>query len=339
VQDYGADVAYPISDVDKELPKYLENVENIYYTLGNDDAFDKRILDLLKRFRGKRYESSSGPGIILDPIEIVRNMRAVKDEGEIALIRKAVDISSEAYIILMKSIKPGMYEYEAQAILEYHFVKNGASESAYPVIAGTGSNATCLHYDCNNCLIRDGDLLLVDAGAEYKHYAADITRTFPVNGKFTKWQKNLYNIVLSAQKAGIEAIKPGLKMDEYYNKVLNTIVDGLMDIGLLKGNRDEIMEKKEYNKFYMHNAGHWLGLDVHDVGINSPKDDLKILKPGMVVTIEPGIYIAEELEEVDEKYKGTGIRIEDDVLVTKDGNEVLTYKVPKEIEDIEEMMK
>ena len=338
MEDYGADIAYPLEELDKELPKYFENVEKIYYTIESNQKLDNRVMGLLKRFRGKRYESSSGPVSIVDPAEIVRNMRAIKDAHELELIRKATDISAEAHIAAMKSIKPGMYEYEVQAVIEYTFLKNGADGAAYPTIAGAGANATCLHYDSNNCVIKDGDLILVDAGAEYGHYAGDITRTFPANGKFSHAQRELYSIVLDAQMAAIESIKPGVKMDEYHEKAVEDIVDGLMDLGLLEGDRDKIMEDKEYNKFYMHNSGHWLGLDTHDVGRRKFDDEVRLFEPGMAVTVEPGLYIAEDMEEVDEKYRGMGIRIEDNVLITADGHETLTEKAPRTIDDIEALL-
>ncbi len=337
-EEYNADAAYSLDDLDKELPKYFENVEKIYYSLGSDDGIDKKVMGLLKQFRGKRYESCSGPVSIVDPAEIVRNMRAIKDDYEIELMRRAAEISVEAHIAAMKAIKPGMYEYEMQAIIEYTFLKNGAIP-AYPTIAGAGANATCLHYDVNDCVINDGILLLVDAGAEYQHYSGDITRTYPANGKFSPLQKELYTIVLDAQMAAIEAIKPGAKIDEYHEKAVGVIVDGLMDIGFLEGEREKIIEEKGYNKFYMHNTGHWIGLDTHDVGMRKIGDEARPFEPGMVVTVEPGLYIAEDMEEVDEKYRGIGIRIEDDVLVTKNGHEVLTEKAPKKIEDIESVMR
>ena len=338
-EEYGADAAYPLADLDKELPKYFENVEKIYYTMGSDEDLDRRVMGLLKRFRGKRYDSCSGPASIVDPGEIVRNMRAIKDAHEIELMRRAAGISCEAHIAAMKSIKPGMYEYEVQAVIEYAFLKNGAAEPAYPTIAAAGPNATCLHYDINDCVIKDGDLMLVDAGAEYEHYAADITRTFPANGKFSDLQKDLYSIALDALTEAIGTIKPGVKMNEYHEKAVQVIVGGLMDMGLLKGDREKIIEEKEYEKFYMHNTGHWLGLDAHDVGRRKVGDEERRFEAGMVVTVEPGIYIAQDMEEVDEKYRGIGIRIEDDVLVTEDGHEVLTEKVPKKIDDIEAVMK
>lgn len=337
-EEYSAHAAYPLDDLDKELPKYFENVERIYYTLGSSENLDKKVVEMLKQFRGKRYESCSGPVSIVDPDESVRNMRAIKDAYEIEMIRSSAKISCEAHIAAMKSIRPGMYEYEVQAIVEYTFVRNGASGPAYPTIAGSGANATCLHYDSNDCVIKDGDLFLLDAGSEYEHYSADITRTFPANGKFSNIQKDIYNIVLEAYTAALEVIKPGVKIDEYYDKAVQVIVDGLMNTGLLKGSREEIIEKKEYNKFYMHNAGHWLGLDVHDVGRRKIENETRPFEAGMVITVEPGIYIAQDMEEVDEEYRGMGIRIEDDVLVTENGNEVLTDKVPKRIEDIESLM-
>ena len=337
-REYGADAAYPLADLDEVLHKYFEKVEKIYYTLGDDEDLDSKVVKLLKRFRGKRYESGSGPVSIVDPCEIVRNMRVIKGAHEIELIRRAADISCEAHIAAMKSVKPGMYEYETQAMIEYTFLKNGASQPSYPTIVGAGSNATCLHYDTNDCIIKDGDLVLVDAGADYKSYSADITRTFPANGKFSPLQRELYNIVLNAQKACIEAIKPGIRVDDYYEKAIQVIVDGLMNIDLLKGDREKIIEEKEYKKFYMHNAGHWLGLDVHDVGRRKMNDKVRPFEAGMIVTVEPGIYIAEDMEEVDVKYRGIGIRIEDNILVTENGNEVLTEKTPKKIEDIEAIM-
>ncbi len=336
-EEYGADAAYPLADLDEELPKYFEKVEKIYYSMGSSERLDKKAIELLKRFRGKRYESSSGPVSIVDPAEIVRNMRAIKDAREIDLMRRATDISADAHIAAMKSVKPGMYEYEVQAAIEHTFLKNGAS-AAFATIAGAGANATCLHYDTNNCMIKDGDLILVDAGAEYKHYSGDITRTFPANGKFSAIQRDLYSIVLNANTAAIEAIKVGVKMDEYHEKAVQVIVDGLMDMGLLKGEREKILEEKEYSEFYMHNTGHWIGLDTHDVGRRKTDDEVRPFEPGMIVTVEPGLYIAADMEDVDEKYRGIGIRIEDDVLITKDGTEVLTEKAPKKIEDIEAIM-
>ncbi|MBD3184262.1 M24 family metallopeptidase [Candidatus Poribacteria bacterium] len=338
VELYGADAAYKLDEIDKELPKYFEKIENIYYTLGSNENLDKMMLNILKKFRGHRYDTLTGPVAIMDPAEVVHNMRAIKDEHEIDLMHKAAEISSYAHIEAMKAAKPGMYEYELQAIIEQTFLKNGADYPAYPTIAGTGTNATCLHYDENNCIIQDGDLILIDAGAEYMHYSGDITRTFPANGKFSDIQKELYDIVLKANMKAIEVIKPGVKFDEFHKKALDVLVDGLIEIGLLADDRDKIMEEKEYNKFYMHNTGHWIGLDTHDVGRHKLGNEIRVFEPGMVVTVEPGLYVAEDMEDVDQKYRGLGIRIEDNVLVTEEGNEVTTYKTPKTIEDIESIM-
>lgn len=337
--EYGADAAYPLDELDEELPKYFKSVEKIYHTIGSNGKLDDKVVALLKQFRAKRYESSSGPVSIVDPAEIVRNMRAVKDAHELELMRKAANISAEAHIAAMKSVRPGMYEYEVQATMECFFLKNGADGPSYATIAAAGANATYLHYDANSCVINDGDLILVDAGAEYGHYAGDITRTFPANGKFSDVQKELYSIVLAAQTAALEAIKPGIKMDEYHKEAVAVIVDGLMDLGLLEGDRDKIIEDEDYREFYMHNSGHWLGLDTHDVGRRKMKDEARPFEPGMVVTVEPGLYIALDMEKVDEKYRGIGIRIEDNVLVTEDGHAVLTEEAPKTIEDVEAIMK
>lgn len=335
---YGADESYPINELDSNLPKYLDGVENIYYTLGSDEVLDEKILNILKQLRGKRYDTCSGPVAIIDPQEIVRNMRAIKDKHEIELIQKAAEISCMAHIEAMKQTKPGMYEYQVQAIIEYNFLKNGAMSPAYPTIVASGPNALCLHYDANDCLIEDGHLLLIDAGAEYQYYASDITRTFPANGKFSEVQKALYNIVLNAQLSAIEEIKPGVSIERYHERAIEVIVDGLLDIGLLRGEKEKIIQDKVYEKFYMHSSGHWLGLDVHDVGQRKFNEQPRPFEPGMIVTVEPGIYVSSDIEDVDDKYKGIGIRIEDDVLVTETGNMVLTSKVPKTIEEIEELM-
>jgi Xaa-Pro aminopeptidase len=337
-EQFGFDATYSVADLENTLPKYCDNIEKIYYSIGNDDNLDKKVLDLLKREKGKRYDSLTGISSLVEVGEIVRDMRMIKDEYEIELIRKSAQISSEAHINAMKSIKPGMYEYEMQAIIEYTFLKNGA-EPSYASIVATSTNAICLHYDANNCQIKDGDLMLLDAGCEYERYSSDITRTFPANGKFSSVQKDLYNIVLEAQLSAIEMVKTGQVVDGYNDKVIQVIVDGLMNMGLLKGERDKIMEEKSYNKFYMHGAGHWLGLDTHDVGSRKIGNDKRTFEPGMIVTVEPGLYIADDLEDIDEKYKGIGIRIEDNVLVTENGNEVLTSAVPKTIDDIEALMR
>jgi Xaa-Pro aminopeptidase len=336
--ELGVDIAYSINDLDSNISKYFENIENVYYTIGGNENLDTKVLSLLKQLRGKRYESLRGPVAIVDPADMIRDMRVIKDSHEINLIKKAIEITAEGYISAMKSTRPNMYEYELQAILEYAFMKNGSDEPAYPSIVGAGANATCLHYDTNNCMIKDGDLILIDAGAEYGHYSADITRTFPANGRFSDIQRILYSIVLDAQMLAIEEIKPGNRLDAYHEKAVDVITDRLIDIGLLKGEKDKIKEEKSLSKFYMHGTGHWLGLDVHDVGSRKNGDEMRVFEPGMIVTVEPGLYIAEDMEDVDEQYKGIGIRIEDDVLVTENGNEVLTSSVPKKIEDIEMIM-
>jgi len=336
--ELGVDIAYSINDLDSNISKYFENIENVYYTIGGNENLDTKVLSLLKQLRGKRYESLRGPVAIVDPADMIRDMRVIKDSHEINLIKKAIEITAEGYISAMKSTRPNMYEYELQAILEYAFMKNGSDEPAYPSIVGAGANATCLHYDTNNCMIKDGDLILIDAGAEYGHYSADITRTFPANGRFSDIQRILYSIVLDAQMSAIEEIKPGNRLDAYHEKAVDVITDRLIDIGLLKGEKDKIKEEKSLSKFYMHGTGHWLGLDVHDVGSRKNGDEMRVFEPGMIVTVEPGLYIAEDMEDVDEQYKGIGIRIEDDVLVTENGNEVLTSSVPKKIEDIEMIM-
>lgn len=340
VSEFNADVAFEIDEFDEKISDYLDEVDRIYYCLGTDEKFDKKILNLFKNCSAQRASKGKGPNILVDLRELIGEMRMKKDKKEIELIRKATDIAGNAHIEVMKTIKPGMYEYEVEALIESIFRKSNAYMPAYPTIVGSGENGTVLHYVKNNCQIKDGDLVLIDAGCEYKYYCSDITRTIPANGKFTDIQKTVYQIVLDAQLAAIEMIKPGIRLNEPHKKAIEVITSGLLELGLLEGDVEEIIEEKEYRKFYMHGTSHLLGMSAHDVGkYKVDGEESKILEPGMVFTVEPGIYIAEDLEEVDEKFLGIGIRIEDNVLVTEDGCELLTAKVPKTIEEIEAVMK
>jgi len=265
-------------------------------------------------------------------------MRLFKRVDEIRTMRRAAKISSQAHIRAMQACKPGMYEYQVEAELLHEFRRNGSQYPAYPSIVGSGANGCILHYIENNAQMKDGDLLLIDAGCELDGYASDITRTFPVNGKFSPEQKAIYEIVLAAQHAAIEQVRPGNHWNDPHEAAVKVLVDGLLDLKLLKGKADDIIEKQEYRKFYMHRTGHWLGMDVHDVGDYKVDGIWRLLEPGLVLTVEPGLYIAEGQKGVDKRWWNIGIRIEDDVLVTKSGNEILSIDAPKAIDDIEAVM-
>ena len=258
-------------------------------------------------------------------------MRLKKSPEEIKIMKKAGSITTDAHVRAMESVKPGMYEYQLEAEYLHTFMQGGARYPAYNSIVGGGNNACILHYVENNSVLNDGDLVLVDAGCEYEHYASDVTRTFPVNGKFTEEQKSIYEVVLEAHRQSMAEVKPGNQWNSPHDKSVEVITDGLSDLGLLKGNND-------YTKFYMHRVGHWLGMDVHDVGDYTVDGKWRDLEPGMVMTIEPGIYILDGLEGVDDKWQGIGIRVEDDVLVTEDGFEILTPDAPREVADTEHLM-
>jgi Xaa-Pro aminopeptidase len=254
-------------------------------------------------------------------------------------LRRAVAISAEGHVAAMKHCKPGMYEYELEAIVEYVFRRSGATGVGYPSIVGSGFNTTILHYNTNQCQIKDGDLVLIDAGAECDVFSGDITRTFPANGKFTRAQQAVYEAVLNANKEVIKMVKPGESFMKLHEKAVEVVSEELLKLGLVAGSRAEVVEKETYKKFFMHRTGHWLGMDVHDVGRYKVQDDWRTLEPGMVFTVEPGIYIAAETENVPEEFFNIGVRIEDDVLVTEDGYEVLTAAAPKEVKDVEATMK
>jgi Xaa-Pro aminopeptidase len=336
---YGADAAYSIEQIGEILPKYLQNVEKLYYGFGNDPHFDQRIISTIKYIREKVRGGAFAPTVIIDPATIVHELRLRKSEEDLRDLRRAVDISAEGHIGVMKHCRPGMYEYELEAIVEFIFRRNGASGVGYPSIVGSGFNTTILHYNSNNEQIKDGDMVLIDAGAEYKLWSGDITRTFPANGKFTKAQQAVYEAVLTANKEVIKMVKPGESFMKLHERSVEVISEELLKLGLVSGSPSEVIEKETYKKFFMHRTGHWLGMDVHDVGRYKVQNEWRTLEPGMVFTVEPGIYIAAGAEDVPEGYFNIGVRIEDDVLVTENGFEVLTSKVPKEVKDIEATMK
>jgi Xaa-Pro aminopeptidase len=333
---FGADEAYPITEIDEKLPQYLEKANRIYYHFGRDRSFNETILGHWQKFIATYPKRGSGPVALVDPGHILHPLRQIKSSAELALMRQAAAISVEAHNHAREFAQPGRYEYEIQAEIEHIFRLNGSMGPAYPSIVASGANACILHYIENNRQIQNNELLLIDAGCAYSYYNADITRTFPVNGKFTSEQQALYDIVLAAQLKAIAEVRPGKAYNEFHDMAVSVLVQGLLDLGLLVGNLEEIIKEEKYKPFYMHRTGHWLGLDVHDAGIYKHGDEhWQILQPGQVVTVEPGLYISPNIQpaegqpEIPSHWRGIGIRIEDDLLVTDNGHEILTEAVPK----------
>lgn len=337
VDTFGMDDAYPIDDLDEILPGLLEGRTRVYYHFGRDTDFDLKLIGWLNRVRAQMRMGAQPPHEFLELGHLLDEMRLFKDRDEIKLMQRAVDISIEAHRAAMRAVRPGIHEYELQAELEYVFRRNCA-EPAYGSIVGAGGNACVLHYRANNAQAKDGELVLIDAGAEYRGYAADITRTFPVNGRFTKEQRALHDLVGAAQHAALAQAQPDVPYETGHVAAVETLTEGLLVLGLLKGRLDKNIADGTYKRFYRHKTGHWLGLDVHDVGEYRFDGESRLLEPGMVFTIEPGLYIAADDNTVHEKWRGIGIRIEDDVLVTKDGHKVLTGKLERSADEIEMFM-
>jgi Xaa-Pro aminopeptidase len=331
---YGADEAFPIAELAEKLPKYLEKADRIYYHFGRDRTFDQTVLNHWQRLMATYPKRGTGPTAVEDSNIILHPMRLVKSETELALMRKAANISVAAHNRAQEFAKPGRYEYEIQAEIEHTFGLNGCTP-AYPSIVASGYNSCVLHYIENNRQMQENDLLLIDAGCACDYYNADITRTFPVSGKFTTEQQIIYDLVLQAQLQAISQVYPGNPYSKIHETAVRVLVEGLMDLKLLVGDIEEIIKEEKYKPFYMHRTGHWLGLDVHDVGVYQYGENPQVLQPGQVLTVEPGIYISPYIKpvegqpEVPEKWRGIGVRIEDDVLVTFEGPEVLTAGVPK----------
>ena len=332
------DDAFPVGDIDDILPGLIEGRDRVYYAMGKDARFDQRVMDWVKTIRSRVKQGAHPPGEFLVLDHLLNEMRLIKSSAEIKLMDRAAAISVAAHKRAMLATRPGLYEYHLEAEILHEFVSCGSRAPAYNSIVAAGENACILHYIVNNEVLRDGDLVLIDAGCEYEYYAADITRTFPVSGRFSPEQEALYNIVLQAQHEAIKVIKPGTPWDEPHNITVRIITSGLLELGLLHGDLAELIAVEAYKPFYMHRAGHWLGIDVHDVGDYKIEDNWRLLEPGMVTTIEPGIYVAPDNMDVAKKWRGIGIRIEDDVLVTKSGNRVLTEGAPKTIAEIEAFM-
>lgn len=337
-EQYGADESFPISDLESMLPELLEGREEVHYALGNDKSFDQTLINTLNKIRGKIRSGLNAPLVIMDITETLHEMRLVKSPAEIALMRKAAEISAQAHIRAMTYCKPNMNEYQLEAEIIHEFQRNGARHCAYSPIVGSGANSCILHYVTNDKIIKNGDLVLVDAGCEYQYYAADITRTFPANGKFSPEQRAIYEIVLASQLAGLHAARMGAEFPAMQHAIVKIITQGLLDLGILKGHLDDLIAEEAYFPFYMHKSGHWLGLDVHDVGRYKVDGKWRQLQPGMVLTVEPGIYISADIPGVNEKWHNIGVRIEDDVVITEKGNDILSKDVPKSIADIEALM-
>jgi Xaa-Pro aminopeptidase len=335
---YKADDSFPIADLDDILPGMLEDKAKVYYPMGRDSELDHNLLAWINHIRDQSRTGVTAPGELVSLEHILHEMRLFKSPEELKLLRRAADISAQGHVKAMQKCKAGLYEYQIEAELIYHFIQEGLRAVAYPSIVAGGKNACVLHYTENSDKLKNGDLLLIDAGAECDHYAADITRTFPVSGRFSEPQKLLYQLVLDAQTAALAQIKPGLPWHLAHDASVETITKGLVELGLLKGKVAKLIKDEKYKQFYMHRIGHWLGMDVHDVGDYKVDKEWRLLEPGMVLTVEPGLYIPVDCLTVDQQWRGIGIRIEDDILVTTLGHEILTGGVPKTITEIESLM-
>ncbi len=336
--EYGADDAFPVGDVDDILPGLLEDRERVFYAMGCSPEFDRKLMDWLNQIRARSRSGVHAPGEIVALDHLLHDLRLFKSRAELAAMRRAVKATVAAHRRAMQVCRAGMMEYELEAELLHEFMSHGARYPAYPPIVGGGANGCILHYTENADELQEGDLVLIDAGAEYDCYAADVTRTFPVGGRFNPQQKALYELVLEAQLAAIERMKPGRHWNEPHEAAVRTLTRGLLKLGLLKGSLARLIKDEAYKAFYMHRTGHWLGMDVHDVGEYKIGGEWRELEPGMTMTVEPGLYVAAGARGVARKWWNTGIRIEDDVLITKDGNEVLSRALPKSVEEIEALM-
>lgn len=338
VADFGLDDAFPIDDIDEILPGMIEGRSRVYYSMGLDAQFDARVMEWINVIRSKVRSGAQPPGEFIALEHYLHDMRLYKSAAEIRVMEQAAQISAEAHCRAMRLCRPGLHEYQLEAELVGHFMRRGSRSPAYPSIVGGGANGCVLHYIDNAAVLRDGDLVLIDAGCELDYYAADITRTFPVNGRYSPEQRALYEVVLAAQSAAIEAVKPGNHWNQPHEAALRVLVEGLVDLGILKGKVEDLIDQEAYKPFYMHRTGHWLGMDVHDVGDYKVGAAWRVLEPGMVLTVEPGLYISPGQDGVDPRWQGIGIRIEDDVTVTREGCRVLTADVPKTVAEIEALM-
>ena len=334
----GVDDAFPIDDLDEILPGLIEGTQRIYYSMGHDDVFDQRVMGWVNQIRKLVRTGAAPPADFTDLAFLLHEQRLIKSAAEVRVMRKAGEISAAAHVRAMQECQPGRYEYHLEAAIQHTFAEHGARFPAYNSIVGSGANACVLHYTENASKMRAGDLVLIDAGCEYQGYAADITRTFPVSGQFSTEQRAIYDVVLEAQRAAIAKVRPGNTWNQPHDATVRAITRGLIKLGLLRGKERELIKAEAYRDFYMHRAGHWLGLDVHDVGEYRVDGRWRQLEPGMVLTIEPGIYVAADNTKVPKRWRGIGVRIEDDVVVTEQGCDVLTGDVPKRADEIEALM-
>ncbi|MGR6499582.1 Xaa-Pro aminopeptidase [Pseudomonas fulva] len=338
VRDFGADDAFPIADIDEILPGLIEGRERVYSAMGSNPEFDRRLRDWINVIRSKARLGAQPPNEFVALDHLLHDMRLYKSAAEVKVMRTAAEISAKAHVRAMQACRPGLHEYSLEAELDYAFRQGGAKMPAYGSIVAAGRNGCILHYQQNDAPLKEGDLVLIDAGCEIDCYASDITRTFPVSGRFSSEQKAIYELVLSAQAAAFAEIAPGKHWNHAHEATVRVITEGLVELGLLKGDVQSLIESEAYRAFYMHRAGHWLGMDVHDVGDYKVGGEWRVLEPGMALTVEPGIYIAADNESVAKKWRGIGIRIEDDVVVTRQGCEILTSGVPRTVAEIEALM-
>ena len=338
IAHYGADDAFPIGDIDDILPGLIEGRERVYYAIGTNETFDHQLMEWIKMIRSKARQGAQPPSEFVALDHLLHDMRLYKSANEVKVMRHAAEISARAHVNAMRASRAGLHEYHLEAELDYEFRKGGAKMPAYGSIVAAGKNACILHYRENEAPLEDGDLVLIDAGCEIDCYASDITRTFPVNGKFSPEQKAIYELVLAANEEAFKHIAPGKHWNEAHEATVRVITAGLVELGLLEGDVEELIAAEAHKAFYMHRAGHWLGLDVHDVGDYKIGGEWRVLEPGMAMTVEPGIYIAADNQDVARKWRGIGVRIEDDVVVTKTGCEILTSGVPKAVAEIEALM-
>ncbi len=336
--NYGADDAFPIDDIDDILPGLLEGRERVYYAMGRDPDFDQHLMQWVNTIRKKTRNGGQPPGEFLELNYLLHEHRLLKSAAEIRQMQTAADISVRAHRRAMEFCRPGQFEYQLEAEIMHEFMASGCRHAAYESIVGSGANACILHYTSNQNKMQAGDLVLIDAGCEHQYYAADITRTFPVSGTFSKPQRQLYELVLASQLAAIDQVQPGRHWNEPHEACVRVLTEGLLELGLLKGRLTTQLKKEGYKRFFMHRTGHWLGMDVHDVGDYRVDDEWRILEIGMVLTVEPGLYIPPDDTSVAKKWRGIGIRIEDDVAITKTGPKVLSAALPKEAEALEQLM-
>lgn len=335
---YGADEAYAITVLNEKMPELLAGAKHVYWPMGADDVLTSKIMHWIDGLRAKVRTGVTAPEIFHDLRPIINELRLIKSPAELEILRQGAEITAFAHEKAMQKTAPGLYEYEIEAELLYEFTRHGARAVAYGSIVGGGANSCVLHYVANDALLKDGDLLLIDAGCEWQNYACDVTRTFPVNGKFSPEQKAIYELVLAAQQAVIDMIKPGIQWSRLQETAIAVITEGLVKLGILTGNVADLIQQRAFLRFYMHNIGHWLGIDVHDVGAYKVDNEWRKLQSGMVFTVEPGIYINAGEKGVDEKWWNIGVRIEDDVVITENGCEILTQSIPKAVADIEAVM-